>query len=254
MTEKARRLFWEIIDCGKECANNLSHKCRAAYNSQCIGCNQGKCYRIPEPWNGDIENAKILFVGINPGDDAHELYPTLQQLTEDREVEDFFENRFESHEGREPYVLPRGHRFLILQRDGTRRSYGGMWNYVLSIAAEKILKRDIGNVIIGRDYAITEIVHCKTRNVGGLDDACYSECRRRFFDRVINTAEKAEYVVFIGAANKQMLERELELKLEWNKWVNGVMLGGKERKVVFVKHNAARGVSYRDVEDVDCLS
>ncbi len=55
---------------------------------------------LPEPWNGDLARAPLLFVSSNPSIDEDEAYPTASWPEED--VIDFFLHRFGG--GRRPWV------------------------------------------------------------------------------------------------------------------------------------------------------
>ena len=75
MNTLCKRVLWKIIDCGQTYCRFNNYPCHSLYQSQ--NCANVHDFQIPEPWNGDIWNAKILFVGINPGFTPNELYPQL---------------------------------------------------------------------------------------------------------------------------------------------------------------------------------
>ena len=64
-----KNLFREIIDCPR--VMSASVQCSSIISLQ-NRCN----FQVPEPWNGDIENAKILILGLNPALDVAELFPS----------------------------------------------------------------------------------------------------------------------------------------------------------------------------------
>ncbi len=49
-------------------------------------------FKHPEPWDGFIERAEILFIGSNPSIDFDEIYPT--DYWEKEEIYEFYNNRF----------------------------------------------------------------------------------------------------------------------------------------------------------------
>jgi hypothetical protein len=112
-------------------------------------------HQVPEPWSGNIQQAPILFLSSNPSIDEQEEYPLLSWP--DQWIEDFFVNRFSG--GRKHWVED-GIRDLRL--DGSRRPVR-FWIEVRQRAIE-LLERDVQP---GSDYALTEVVHCKSRNEEG---------------------------------------------------------------------------------------
>ena len=66
---------------------NDSHSCNK------IVMSQNDSFQLPEPWNGHLDNAEILFISSNPSIDPNENYPTASWKDED--IVSFFENRFE---------------------------------------------------------------------------------------------------------------------------------------------------------------
>ena len=168
MTSTERTLFWEIINCG---LNNYakSGPCQTVIDSQ-NAASLG-AFHVPEPWNGNLSSAKILFVSINPGYSAGELYPrtglpywTPSGKFDQRTVEDFFENRFSP--GRYVSYKDGGHSFKIKMENGTWKSVSGFWNYIFQMA--KVLR-----AASYKDFAITELVHCKSNRISSLSGSCY---------------------------------------------------------------------------------
>ena len=88
-------LLEEITNC-ENIQNTLNEKsgtpCKKIINSQQCKLED---FQLPEPWNGDIENCKILFISSNPSINRAEKYPLGNWNFED--ISDFFINRF-SHE------------------------------------------------------------------------------------------------------------------------------------------------------------
>lgn len=103
MTTQAQKIAWDIINCGLCNAPNTNSVCNPLYRSQ--SCSTLQDFQIPEPWNGDIIYAPILFVGLNPGFTEDELYPKIgyaywsqsNGAIDIAKVEDFFENRFNDY-------------------------------------------------------------------------------------------------------------------------------------------------------------
>ena len=70
------------------CTNIGVHPCHkiASFQSNCI------LKQMPEPWNGHLATAEIMFIGSNPSIDFDEYFPNIGWTDDD--IFDFFENRF----------------------------------------------------------------------------------------------------------------------------------------------------------------
>ena len=169
-----KTLLHEIVHCPhvKSCLQNpsLEHPCREVVASQSHPLD---AYQVPEPWSGRIEQAPILFLSSNPSISPIEDYPT--GFWSEDHVDDYFNNRFSG--GRKEWII-NGNKPLL-----TDRSYGRsvrFWSAVRHRAIE-LLGRD---VTPGMDYALTEIVHCKSRNEIGVKHA-QVECVESYLLRVL---------------------------------------------------------------------
>ena len=246
MTSNAKNIAWEIINCGLQNAPNPNSECNALYKSQ--RCTSIADFQIPEPWNGDIENAPILFVGLNPGFLDVELYPKLGNpywtlangKFDTAKVEDFFEHRFNSSYQYVQYpnktkIAPNKYKSL---RGRT------FWAYVKSIA-DKILNTSNSNP--GVDFAITEIVHCKSKDISCIHSNCYNICFKNHFDNILSIAQNLQYIVVLGRPTRDRISNYFGISsASKNQWYN-VNLNNKIIKIIFVDHNAARGASVGNI-------
>lgn len=173
--------------------------------------------QVPEPWNGDLAHAPILFVSSNPSISEIEDYPS-PGWTDDA-IADFFEHRY----GRWMADGTKG-----LRKDGTR----GKANPFLSSVrktAERLLDRP---PVPGIDYAVTEVVHCKSKAEEGVSEAL-NECTRRYLGRILEAAG-AEVVVVLGdRANVALGARPIGLHAS-------IELGGRPRLLLVLPHPNAR--------------
>ena len=198
MNANAKQLFWSIIDCGLTQFNQPG-TCAKVLTSQ-SAVSKGD-FHIPEPWNGDICSAKVLFVSLNPGFSRGELFPRFGYLYwrsgpifNNSKVEAFFEGRFDLNQ---PYVTYKngGHAFKIRMENYSLKSVRGFWTYVFNMA--RVL---IPNADPLRDFAITELVHCKSSKVSFIDPPCYELCMGRYLNKIFSIASNVQYVIFIGGS------------------------------------------------------
>lgn len=102
MKDKARQLFWEIINCPN--ANKEHSSCC----SDVLCVQKGYPFRqVPEPWSGRLDSSPVLIIGSNPAFVEEEVLPAKDSgwsgwasifpngpEWNDSMVEAFFENRF----------------------------------------------------------------------------------------------------------------------------------------------------------------
>lgn len=260
MKPQTKKLFWQIINCGlTNCTNPLNKDCYPIYQSQ--SCASINSFHIPEPWNGNIEDSPILFLSINPGYSRDELYPRLgfpywtkpgaSGVSFDCDkVEDFFEHRFdETGYPRNPQYLQyvqhtNGHKFSIRMEDGTWHSLKGraFWGYTKQIA-DKILGRDS---IMGQDFALTELVHCKSKKTGVLSKGCFQQCALNCLNSILSVANNLEYIVVIGSPTKKHFCKHFKIPFPiviYTWYV--IKINGKPINLICVPHNAGGGTAKR---------
>ncbi len=233
----SKELMMNIVRCGLSCADEKS-PCHCIWKSQ--GCRNVSDFHLPEPWNGDIENAKLLFLGINPRLNPGELFPRTGNewwtkdggvLDEDK-IEDFFKNRFCSDY---EYVRHNNGQAFKVRREGDeyKGTGKGIWQYMHKLA--RIIVKD--DVLPGCGYALSEIVHCKTHDEGGLSASCYEKCKKEWLEQVFNAARHLEYVVVLGNSAISRVAKLFSISNpEKYKWYS-VNMFGRSFKVLFGYHS-----------------
>lgn len=191
MNTEQKKLFEQIAHCGiaDKILDDLlngdpnTHPCReiCAYQQtkiSNIGDEIGSEYQVqfsketfhaPEPWNGNLEEAEILFVSSNPSFSEYETTPELAEL-EGKEVlpkfdspewplnkaQEFFEDRFKHEEyWNKTWEGILKYAGYILEKTKSIES-------INNINDEK--KKDIASSI-----ALTEVVHCKSEKEIGVN-------------------------------------------------------------------------------------
>ncbi len=199
------------------------HPCFTIVHSQ--GSVSVDDHQVPEPWSGHINRAPILFVSSNPSISNKDIFPTGQWSDED--IVDFFNNRFGG--GMQQWI-----------RDGTKAigedsvhlHATKFWAGVKQRAIE-LLEQDIEP---GIDYALTEIVHCKSEYEIGVRKAHF--CVSRYLSRALSMSG-ASIVVVLGKRAREALKTEFGIPTD------GTMHGparvwGRERIITFLPHPNAR--------------
>lgn len=165
-------------------------------------------HHVPEPWVGHIERAPLLFLSTNPSLAGHRP----RHARPEAPVVPF--QRAETFKAEHPAVArglqnPRPawsdeelidrftHAFDVWMPDGVRQigQNGALgtpvafWRDVSKLAASFFGRA----VIPGIDYALTEVVHCKSTNEVGVPTAS-PECARRYLRRVLALSPSAVIV------------------------------------------------------------
>jgi hypothetical protein len=187
-----------------------------------VVCAQGKSHRgdfqLPEPWRGDIENAPLLFVSsnpsFNPGGDAPKGSDTREHI-----LHYYGDLGF-------PASFPRRR-----SRDGASGSVVPFWAAIRKRAAELYGVKP-RRLIPGKDFALTEVVHCKSQSERGAREAA-SFCVRRHFEGIAKISG-AGVVVILGTVASDALglsQLDMPCEVDWY---------GRRRYLVTLPHPNAR--------------
>jgi hypothetical protein len=184
----ADRLLLQITNCP------VVANCRSGSRLACsrvVGVQSGAPWpehQVPEPWNGELETARLLFISSNPAIDSRERYPTSSWT--DAERIDFFTHRFSG--GRRAWTDG----FRTLLKDGhfdTAPRAGKYWAEIHQRAIELLGP----GARPGVDYALTEVVHCKSSGNHGVKEA-RAECASRYLEPVLEAARSSAVIILIG--------------------------------------------------------
>lgn len=180
---KSLKLATSICSCPEVNAalGNKSHPCHRVVSVQEeMVATDAQMRQRPEPWIGNIETARVLFLSSNPGlsDDPNiaerEDFPTYK--VSDDAAGNFFVNRF--NQANTPVHATFNHptepNFLVRCVDGNYRSgmkqqkrpqatWQGIHDHAMAILGDECDPN--------KDYALTEIVHCKSKMAAGVEEA-----------------------------------------------------------------------------------
>ena len=213
------------------CLNGeLGHSCSKIVLSQ--GVDSTSQFQSPEPWSGHLSLAPILFLSSNPsiGASTYDQYPRASW--DDESIIEYFEYRF----GGKP--LSSVERGIYHASPGSPRTRRGVpfWIAVRSIAAE-LLHTTTNQVVAGTDYALTEVVRCKSVHEVGVQEAL-STCVSEYLEPTLQSSV-AKVIVVLGARAKwTVCDR---YGLEPDVPLHGPLLvGNRKRLITILPHPNAR--------------
>ncbi|MFN8489582.1 MAG: hypothetical protein U0350_18505 [Caldilineaceae bacterium] len=225
MTISGTDLLLEIARCPnviKILEGNKYHPCHEIVKSQEVKLIDD--FQIPEPWNGNIETARLLYLSSNPSisdNDEKELYPTWNWPEE--RIQDFFNHRFGG--SKEQWV--KNGKYAKKQEGLYMERHQPYWTEMMN-RSEELYGRE---VVPGLDYAFTEIVHCKSKNNCGVKVAC-NECTGRYLQRVLEISG-ASVIAVVGDKAKKGMSIILD-RLEEQHFIQPQLIAGKERIILFL--------------------
>ena len=194
-------------------------------------------YHVPEPWQGHIETAPILFVSLNPGYGENQVFPTPEWT--DADTIDFFRRRFDEEAGWTRHAA--GNRIYLRVKDsnGNKRFEGKPvrhWGITgINGYATKLLGRE---PVFGRDIAMTMAVHCKSLG-GDVAKPATRKCTLKWLNQIMEHST-ASIIVLLGNDARDACARMWGF--DKNRRVHfGVNVPGGERAIVLLPHPAMRG-------------
>ena len=180
-----------IARTSRECSISR-YACTNIVNSQ--SANDFTLFQIPEPWAGRISITPILFLSSNPAFNPKETwFPTMN--AESSDIKQFCNDRFHDLSSQPRSV--NGTHVII---GGTKRRIP-FWIFVRNRACE-LLER---SPFPGDDYALTEVVHCKSAKQFGVGDA-QRERVNRYLSRTLRVAA-ARVIVVLGQIAERSVKR-----------------------------------------------
>jgi hypothetical protein len=170
--EIVRRLVW--------IPGNPDHPCCDIVSTQNVP--SWSSFQVPEPWSGHIAKRPILFLSSNPSISQTEAY--LRGSWDATRLADFVDTRFDGY-WVQSGTMPRN----------ADHSYGSKvryWSCIRNRASE-LLGRP---AVPGVDYALSEVVHCKSQSERGVGQALRT-CAGKFLTRLLSCSA-ASVLVLVG--------------------------------------------------------
>lgn len=209
--------------------DNAGHPCHRVV---CFQQNAAD-YHVPEPWQGHIEAAPILFVSLNPRYGTDEVFPTPKW--NDAKTMDFFQRRFDPEAG---WTSRRGGSGIYLRRydSNGNKGFTGLhvqhWSVINGYARE-LLGRE---PVFGRDIAMTMAVHCKSK-CGDDAGPAMRLCPQKWLPSILECSP-ANILVLLGNDARDACARmwgfDKRRRVHFS-----VPVPGGERAVVLLPHPSA---------------
>lgn len=128
---------------------------------------------LPEPWNGHLSKAKVLFISSNPSLGTNEIFPTKDWT--DKNIINFFDNRFANADKKIP------------------KFWQSISKYVLWLYPES---KNLSHTERLDEYAVsTEIVHCKSLKEKGVKK-CFAK-EENFANEIVKIF-KGDHIIILG--------------------------------------------------------
>lgn len=184
---------------------------------------------LPEPWNGKLSAAKIMFISSNPSIDKDEEYPT--EDWDDEKICGFFENRFKNGKktaGGEKVTKAVSFWTGLIKYTNWISEEEGLEIHEICKERKNYKKyyAELNEVIVS-----TEIVHCKSQKEKGVAD-CEEDSHEKWTEEIVNLFT-GKVIVLFGKYAKSHAE---EIKKYQHVKENGI-------KVLCLSHPNARGLN-----------
>lgn len=220
-------LLDEITHCSvvAQCKGGGDHPCASV-----VGVQQDvplADHQVPEPWTGHLDKALILFVSSNPSIDPLEEYPSWSDGYE--QTREYFVERFDGGPGQ--------------IKDGIYSpKVGGGWGGPVRFwsAARARARELVPAAVSGVDYALTEVVHCKSTNEIGVASA-RETCSQRYLPAIINQAGSAVVLAVFGTQAARAVADLFGVDLDGTNRYATIEIGGVVRHIVRLDHPSSGG-------------
>lgn len=177
-------------------------------------------FQLPEPWNGDLENAPVIILGSNPSINEEEMYPDSSWNIDEK---------FEFHSERFSGKWTKEQKYVMLKDGSYDTKAVRFWSSVKNRVKEIYTKNEI---LLGNDLCMIEIVKCKSRKEFGVKE-CMRECSQKYMNDILQFSN-AEVILCLGKVAEIFIKDFY--KLEDTKIVEDVEIAGKYRTVIFIPH------------------
>lgn len=203
-------------------------------------CHKVACFQpntpnrhIPEGWYGNLVGSRVLLVASNPSidlseGDTGENYPRASW--DDNAISEWITRRVDQSWPEVPVTFQRPpfKDFLWRCIDGEYRGAGKSnkpqttWNNVHKLVTELLGP----NANPSENYALTEVVHCKSHDGHGVPEAS-AACSGKWLGKIMELASNSKIVMLLGSHVRPWARREFRALID-EKFGERVKLGGPD--------------------------
>lgn len=221
-----RQLLREIAHCPIAKAIRSGDSPKSVPCHEIVSLQAGSSFQLPEPWSGAIDIAPLLFISSNPSIDEDERYP--DEAWDDQTLLMFFNNRFEADAGWAKNLR-------ASRRNGSWSPRPvAFWCHARA-RADEILQKGRNAVKPGIDFALTEVVHCKSLDEVGVSEA-RNCCSDLYLERIISVAAARVLIVYGKHAEEAIRRRFGSAMIPQEHGLSLVSIGDNPRMLVFLPH------------------
>lgn len=180
--------------------------------------------QLPEPWNGHLNSAKIMFISSNPSIDENEHYPN--EHWSDDDVCSYFDNRFKA--------LDRPGRVKYWQ-------YLLKWTNWIGSHLDPVIRVRGSLRELDEHVIITEVVHAKSRHEIGVEEC--AKCEFEKWMPEILSLFHGDVIVVVGKVAGRYFQQIKEI----------AKLHNAGARVIMISHSGRQGISdeerIREIDD-----
>jgi hypothetical protein len=212
-------------------------------------------HHTPVPWVGHLASAPILFISSNPNMSANDIrkadevdiadpeplselngkraddHPSMRKpfraakfYWADEEILDVYDDMFD--------VWVKDDGITPLSSTSRKRASVQHWEFCRDQAQEMMCDRSVRP---GRDYAITEVVHCRSSKEHGVEQAL-APCAERYLTSVLEVSPASVLIVVGTKAAKAFHSALDQPKREPETLAGPVSIAGRDRHLLYLPH------------------
>ena len=207
-------LLLAIVNCPEidQARGDAGHPCAGI-----VGLQQPAQFQKPEPWRGHIDTAPILFVSSNPSIRGKEAFPPADW--KDQHVINHYQRCFDDDASIPGHI--------------DKATYNSVRYWTGARArAKEILGRPAKQ---GTDFALTELVHCKSTNERGGVTQALRRCAERWLEPVMHQSA-AVIIMLMGKHAHDAAARVWQRDCSQPCVHFDVSIGGRSRALVILPH------------------